>query len=98
MSRTYEFIDLNGRRCIAEKKGIDNLMPIISERIEKAMPKETVALEDVEQVIRDFRINYKRDITAQEALAILAVAKTKLIEKMEELKRYYVSKDRHYQD
>lgn len=98
MSRTYEFTDLQGRRCIAEKQGIDNLMPIINKRIENLLPKEAVLLDEVKKVIKELKVNYKRDLTPEESAAILVIIKNKMIEEIDKLEKYFVDKNKHNQE
>ena len=98
MPRYVDFIGRDGQMYRAEQRGENSALPFIQKRMEYYMPKETVVLSEVEQIIKDFKINYYRNITPQESKEIFEIAKTKIIEKLEELNKYYVSREEYNQE
>ena len=98
MPRYVDFLGRDGKMYRAEQQGEDCALPYIQKRIELFMPIEVVKIEDVKQVIEDLKVNYKRDVTVEEAQFILKLIKQRLIEQIELLDKHYISKEEYNQE
>ena len=93
MPRYVDFLGRDGKMYRAEQRGENSALPYIQKRLENLMPVEVVKIEDAKQTIRDLRVNYQRDITLEEAQYILKLIKRRLIEQLDQLEKYYISKE-----
>ena len=93
MSRYIDFLGRDGKIYRAQQQGEDNALPFIQKRIEFYMPIETVKVEDITKLINDVHVDFKRDITKEEAKQIIEVIKHTLIDEVDKMKKYYIDKE-----
>lgn len=83
--------DRDGDWYEAVANGIDNLLPLINEKIERNMPVETVDADKLKANIASININCSRGLTAKEANTLVFSMKQLVIQEINKAEKYYVS-------
>ena len=93
MSKYITFLGMDGKKYRAEKKGYDSALSVINDMIDGVMPLETVNIEKVKNLIQEVHVEFKRDMTALEAMAVIEAIKDALVKEVDKLQKYYVSRN-----
>lgn len=90
--RSFEYTDFEGNKKIQKQLGENSALPYITRRIEYFMPKETVEADKLKAMVASIEIDCKRDITPEEANKLVTTIKDYIIDEIDRLDKYYVSR------
>ena len=90
--RTFRYTDFEGNKKVQKQLGEDSALPYITRRIEYFMPKETVEADKLKAMVASIEIDCQRDITPEEANGLVKTIKDYIIDEIDRLDKYYVSR------
>lgn len=91
---TIRFRGLDGDLYEAEVKKADTAFKQIEQRLERAIPVETIDSDRLKNFIATTNITCSRDLTAKEANTLVLTIKRLIINEIDKSPKYYVSKNK----
>ena len=91
---TYRFRGLDGDLYEAETKKGETAFRQINQRLERAIPVETIDSEKLKNFIATTNITCSRNLTAKEANTLVLTIKRLIINEIDNSPKYYVSKNK----